>query len=566
MVSKGTPLIQPSRWHLTILNWGARMKFSSTGLLCCQSFFQTVMLAVFFCASSGCTPINPLSGMPMETSPKKTIKNMNQQDAGNTKSIFNDEYIKIEQYSIKEEADCIVQDVLITAKRYDVESLMLILSHISNDLGSFGYDESNAVHYNAMHVEYIVKEKILQNTSRRMTIRYPIKPDNHAGKFSLARPAYLSVNYYSSKFSILSMMDRELDPYSYKKVDPDKLGEYAENLDFPMMKMAYYRGGDINRPSSTGITPIFGAINGIRNLGGEFPKVCELLDFLIKNGADLEKRINPFPGAFDRPLTPEEFLKINVSKGAFNLRAPYAPICARLFQDKMLAELNQEAMEENHIADELGVSRVDLLKQREELGAIRVKDTFEGFREAFRISREKEDFQKAGQLAATPAQKKEMLGLAILALRDKEKIIAVSVGVPTGATPAPSVVNSKSYFDVFDFKSTTRNYRVNTQIALQSDSPVKLTYPCQVTIKFILTIDTERISNALFISTSTKETKDQTIRVTYEIGPKVRSSSHTLDFNNLFVANAGKIFFASSETKVTAANLTYEIERIELLP
>jgi WD40 repeat protein len=195
-------------------------------------------------------------------------------------------------------------------------------------------------------------------------------------------------------------------------------------------------------------------------------------------------------------------------------------------------------------AAELGVSQEEYLKKKEGIEQLRASNTFEGYAEAFLLSRAKEDFVALQKLATTSEQKKKLEYYAIMATNDKTKIFDTSIKLGD-FQGTPSIRDSRLDRSVLLIPAAAKFSRARFSgtgtMRVNKKSPLgSLQYGYRVQVKHTLQYTLSTTNSINFIISDSKK-DNEFIRkeqiVTYEITPgKNGTSVQKLDFGEALIA------------------------------
>ncbi len=283
-------------------------------------------------------------------------------------------------------------------------------------------------------------------------------------------------------------------------------------------------------------TPLFSAVNAIRNREKETPASISTIKYLLENGADTQFRVNPKNEWFDHDITAQEFLTAKIYRHVYFIHPPEAPKAVALFSDAEVMKKNKDARTLIQRAAALRISSTELKKKFGKLEAYRAQNSFDGYAEAFLISSAKDDFNAAQRLATNEAKRRHLEYLAVMATKNQTKIFDIRIKI--------NKVNEKSVSDSsredkvllvlsIPSKTSSAQFKGVTEVVKANSSPVPLKYGYEVTVKHTLVVTRLNKTKLKFIITQTntkEEVEKREKTFTYRLIPQQYGDKKTIDF------------------------------------
>jgi WD40 repeat protein len=241
---------------------------------------------------------------------------------------------------------------------------------------------------------------------------------------------------------------------------------------------------------------------------------------------------------------------------------------------KNLFDVSTQQLVNEKRAKELNISLDTFNKKLGELDTFRTAKNFEGYAEAFKYSRSKEDFQALQNLAVTPEQKKTMEYLAILAVDNKFKLFDIEAKF-SNFNAVPPTRDAQSEVSLWiikaDGRTTKAEFSGNATLKLNKLSPItNLKHKYRVYAKHTLeyiSSETKTVSFIVYSQSKSKNVVKHEVLAEYEIGPGANSSKR-LDFGTIEIARKTEVMGSVSNiaTQIeTDPVVTSEIYRVEQL-
>lgn len=340
------------------------------------------------------------------------------------------------------------------------------------------------------------------------------------------------------------------------------------------------RGEDPNQRVN-GIPAIYHAITNIRNAKTETPNDVEVLSALIEGGADLNARFNPYPLAVKNDITPKAWLTEGFYTPSYSLAPPKASRCAMLFSDEDLLAKNAEAQEDARIAQELGVSRLEVTQKKASLAVIRAPQTLDAYLEAFAYGRQPQDLREATKLARTAEDKGKIESKMMLLVRDKSKLLDIQVGDAKFSEKANDKRDTANFLFLNSDTITARQrLKISAKVRKSPNALVDFKAPYRVRLNFIIRIHKQNVTKLAapggggllgalggFLSDVSAQvrnsvtTLEKSVWITVDPDPS-KSESLSLDYGEIAIGGVTKasavLSFEGTE-KVTSAEVEVRV-------